>query len=124
MTWFLALQGPAHMPNQSSNHELQDSADAENTAQELVNAAALDRVVPIPVVLSSPRRQNVTLYVRPTAWGAWTFFHLSDEDRRQLNETVNALSRAAQQRGRAGQQEQTPTGQPGPGSLGSLGTRP
>jgi hypothetical protein len=107
MAWFLALQGPAHMAHQSSVYELQDSVDVEKIAQELVSSATLDRVVPIPAMLSqnNRRQQKVTLYVRPAAWGMWTFYQLSEEDRRQLvkeNPLLNALSQAAQQRGQAG----------------------
>ena len=130
MAWFLALQGAAHMAHQSSVYELQDSADVEKIAQELASSATLDRVVPIPAVLAqNPRRhQKVTLYVRPAAWGMWTFYQLSDEDRRQLakeNPWLNALSQAAQQRGQTGPSGQVNplTGQMGPGGLGSLGTR-
>jgi hypothetical protein len=130
MAWFLALQGAAHMSHQSSVYELQDSVDVEKIAQELVSSATLDRVVPIPAVLpqNNRRHQKVTLYVRPAAWGMWTFYQLSEDDRRQLmkeNPLLNALSQAAQQRGQRG-----PTGQVNPlsvqqgsGSLGSLGTR-
>jgi len=69
MTWFLALQGTAHMTNQPSVYELQDSADVDKIAQELVSSATLDRAVPIPAVLQQNNRgqQNVTLYVRPAA---------------------------------------------------------
>ena len=128
MAWFLALQGAAHMAHQSSVYELQGSADVEKIAQELVSSATLDRVVPIPAVLaqSTRRHQKVTLYVRPAAWGMWTFYQLSDEDRRQLakeNPWLNALAQA-QQRGQAGPSGQANPlmGQMGPGSLGSLGT--
>ena len=128
MAWFLALQGPAHMAHQSSVYELQDSVDVEKIAQELVSSATLDRVVPIPAMLSqnNRRQQKVTLYVRPAAWGMWTFYQLSEEDRRQLvkeNPLLNALSQAAQQRGQAGGQVNPLTGQMGPGGLGSMGPR-
>ena len=102
MTWFLALQGTAHMTNQPSVYELQDSADVDKIAQELVSSATLDRVVPIPAVLQqNTLQQNVTLYVRPAAWGVWTFYQLSPEERRQLmaqNPLLSALSQVAQQR--------------------------
>jgi len=96
MAWFLALQGPAQPSHQSSVYELQDSTDVDKLAQELVSAVTLDRVVPIPAMLpqSSRKRQKVTLYVRPAAWGMWTFYELSDEDRRQLmkdNPLLNAI---------------------------------
>jgi hypothetical protein len=103
MTWFLALQGTAHMTHQPSVYELQDSADVDKIAQELVSSATLDRVVPIPAVLqqNAGLQQNVTLYVRPAAWGVWTFYQLSAEERRQLmaqNPLLSALSQAVQQR--------------------------
>ena len=136
MAWFLALQGVAHMSHQSSVYELQDSVDVDQIAQEMVSSATLDRVVPVPVVVpqSTRRQQKVTLYVRPAAWGLWTFYQLSDEDRRQLaqeNPLLNALNQAAQQQAQAAQTAQTAqtgrvnplTGQVGPGSLGSPGTR-
>jgi hypothetical protein len=112
MAWFLALQGPSQQPHQSLVYELQDSADVEKISQELVSSATLDRVVPIPAVLSQNKRrhQKVMLYVRPAAWGLWAFYELSDEDRRQLlkdNPVINALAQAAQQRG------PKPAGQPG-----------
>ena len=106
MAWFLALQGPAQPSHQSSVYELQDSTDVDKLAQELVSAVTLDRVVPIPAMLpqSSRKRQKVTLYVRPAAWGMWTFYELSDDDRRQLmkdNPLLNAFQQ--HQRDHAGQ---------------------
>jgi len=102
MAWYLALQGPAHMAHQSSVYELQDGVDVEKIAQELITTQ--DRVVAVPAVLSpNPRRrQKVTLYVRPAAWGMWTFYEQSEGDRRQLMEQLSALSQAAQQRAQAG----------------------
>jgi hypothetical protein len=133
MAWFLALQGVAHMSHQSSVYELQDWVDVEKIAQEMVSSATLDRVVPVPVVVpqNNRRQQKVTLYVRPAAWGLWTFYQLSDEDRRQLaqeNPLLNALNQVAQQQAQAAQSAQAGqvnplTGQVVPGSLGSLGTR-
>jgi hypothetical protein len=133
MAWFLALQGVAQMSHQSSVYELQDSVDVDKIAQEMVSSATLDRVVPVPIVVpqSTRRQQKVTLYVRPAAWGLWTFYQLSEEDRRQLaqeNPLLNALNQAAQQQAQAAQTAQAGrvnplTGQVGPGSLGSLGTR-
>jgi hypothetical protein len=104
MTWFLALQGTVHMTNQPSVYELQDSADVDKIAQELVSSATLDRAVPIPAVLqqNAGGKQSVTLYVRPAAWGMWVFYQLSEEERRQNlaeNPLLNALSQVAQQRG-------------------------
>ena len=104
MTWFLALQGAGQMTNQPSVYELQDSVDIDKITQELVSSATLDRVVPIPAVLQQNNRgqQTVTLYVRPAAWGVWTFYQLSAEEVRQrqaANPLLNALSHVAQQRG-------------------------
>jgi hypothetical protein len=103
MAWFLALQGPSHTPHQSLVYELQDGVDTEKIAQELVSSATLDRVVAVPAVLSvnKRRRQKVTIYIRPAAWGLWSFYELSDEERREMaknNPVVNALAQAAQQR--------------------------
>lgn len=136
MAWFLALQGPSQTPHQSLTYELQDSVDVEKIAQELISSATLDRVVPIPAVLSQNKRrhQKVTLYIRPAAWGLWTFYELSEEDRRQLlkdNPVLNALAQA-QQRGQgkpAGQmgpmtvQVNPLTGQVGPANSGPQGKR-
>ena len=66
--------------------------------------------MPVPAVLSANKRrhQKVTIYVRPAAWGLWSFYELSEEDRREMaknNPVVNALAQAAQQRrgtGKAG----------------------
>jgi hypothetical protein len=115
MAWFLALQGPSHTPHQSLVYELQDSADVDKIAQELVSSATLDRVVPIPAVLSQNKRrhQKVTLYIRPAAWGLWAFYELSEEDRRQLmkdNPVVNAALAQAQ----AQQRQAKQGGQKGP----------
>jgi hypothetical protein len=130
MAWFLALQGPSHTPHQSLVYELQDGVDVEKISQELVSSATLDRVVPIPAVLSQNKRrhQKVTLYIRPAAWGLWAFYELSEEDRRQLlkdNPVVNALAQAAQQRAQGKQpggpmtvQVNPLTGQVGPANAG------
>jgi hypothetical protein len=128
MAWFLALQGPSHTPQQSLVYELQDGVDVDKIAQELVSSATLDRVVPIPAVLSQNKRrhQKVTLYIRPAAWGLWSFYELSDEDRREMlknQQVVNALAQAAQQRAQGKQaggpmtvQVNPLTGQVGPGN--------
>jgi hypothetical protein len=104
MTWFLALQGTAHITHQPSVYELQDSADVDKIAEELASSATLDRALPIPAVLQTANQsqQNVTIYVRPAAWGVWTFYQVSAEERHQLttqNPLLSALSQAAQQRG-------------------------
>jgi hypothetical protein len=132
MAWYMALQGPHHTPHQSLIYELQDGVDVDKIAQELVSSATLDRVVAVPAVLSANkrRRQKVTIYVRPAAWGLWSFYELSEEERREMaknNPMVQALA-AAQQRA-AAQGKQSPagpvtvqvnplTGQIGPASSG------
>ena len=103
MAWFLALQSTASMTNQPSVYELQDSVDVEKLGQELVSAATLDRAVAIPAVLaqSTGAKQTVTLYIRPSAWGMWVFYQMSEEERRQAmaqNPLLTALAQAAQQR--------------------------
>jgi hypothetical protein len=89
----------------------------DTLAQELVSSATLDCVVAVPAVLAQNphQRQQVTFYVRPAAWGMWTFYQQSEEDRRQLMEQFNALSQAVQQRGQMG-----PTGQVNP-VIGQMG---
>ncbi len=122
MAWFLALQGPALPSHQSSVYELQDGTDVDKIAQEFVSAVTLDRVVPIPAMLpQGPRkRQKVTLYVRPAAWGMWTFYELSDEDRRQLmkdNPLLNAIQQHQREHTAPGGGQANPLlGQPGPGA--------
>lgn len=108
MAWYLSLQGSAHMAHQSSAYELQDSVDVDKLAQEFTSAVTLDRVVPVPAVVpqGNRRHQKVTLYVRPAAWGMWTFYQMSEEDRRQLvkdNPVLNALAQSVAQQGQARQ---------------------
>ncbi|MCH9734547.1 MAG: hypothetical protein K0U78_08345 [Actinomycetia bacterium] len=114
MAWFLALQGPAAANHQSSVYELQDGADVDKLAQELASAVSAGGVVPIPAMLpqNTRKRQKVTLYVRPAAWGIWTFYELSDEDRRQLMKD-NPLLNAIQQR-QQGHAAQGGAGAPNP----------
>ena len=119
MAWFMALQGPHHTTHQSLVYELQDGVDVDKIAQELVSSATLDRVVAVPAVLSANKRrhQKMTVYVRPAAWGVWSFYELSDEDRREMaknNQMVNALAQAAQQRA-AAQQHAAAQGTQAPG---------
>ncbi|MDZ4233434.1 MAG: hypothetical protein U1C73_06670 [Dietzia sp.] len=121
MAWFLALQGPAQPSHQSSVYELQDSTDIDGLAQELVSAVTLDRVVPIPAMLpqGAHKRQKVTLYVRPAAWGMWTFYELSDEDRRQLmkdNPLLNAIQQHQREQHPQGGGVNPLLGQAGPGA--------
>ena len=73
----------------------------------------------VPAVLSANKRrhQKMTVYVRPAAWGVWSFYELSDEDRREMaknNQMVNALAQAAQQRA-AAQQHAAAQGTQAPG---------
>jgi hypothetical protein len=135
MPWFLALQGPSHTPHQSMVYELQDGVDVDKIAQELVSSATLDRVVPVPAVLSQNKRrhQKVTLYIRPAAWGLWSFYELSEEDRREMaknNQVVTALAQAAAQQRAQGKptaggpmtvQVNPLTGQVGPANSGQGG---
>src|SRR4051794_25963302 len=122
MAWCLTLQGSTHMTNQSSVYERQDGVEVDTLAQELVSSATLDRVVAVPAVLAqNPRqRQQVTLYVQPAAWGMWTFYQQSEEDRRQLVEQFNAMAQAVQQCGQMGPTGQVNplTGQMGPANPG------
>lgn len=122
MAWFLALQGPAQPSHQASVYELQDATDVDKLAAELASAVTLDRVVAIPAMLpqNTRKRQKVTQYVRPAAWGMWTFYELSEEDKRQLMKE-NPLVQAIQQHqrehtGPAGQVNPL-MGQPGAGGL-------
>ena len=106
MAWFLALQSAATTNHQSPVYELADSVDVKQVAEELASAAVLDRVVPITALLpqNSRQRQLVTLYVRPAAWGVWTFYQLSEEDRLDLareNPMLHMLAQAAEQQQRA-----------------------
>ncbi|WP_193047248.1 hypothetical protein [Mycolicibacterium baixiangningiae] len=99
MAWFLAMQGPPSKLGQSLIYELAESADRTKLAEEMSSAATLDRVVPVPALFGG-QRQEVTLYVRPAAWGVWAFYEMSEEDRRQMlaaNPLVNALAQAAKQ---------------------------
>lgn len=110
MAWYLALQGPAHTTNQALIYQLDDSADIAKIADDLAAAATIDRVVPIPAVLHNLHKQ-VVLHVRPASWGVWTFYELSDEERKKLpsgNPLIDALAQAARQKagqpGKPGQQ--------------------
>lgn len=103
MAWFLALQGSAHQTHQSAAYELQDSVDIDKLAEELTSAATLDRVVPVAAMLpqSKGRRQKVTLYVRPAAWGLWTFYQMSEKisaSSSKENPLLNALAQGVAQR--------------------------
>lgn len=122
MAWFLALQGPAQPSHQASVYELQDGTDVDKLATELVSALTLDRAVGIPAMLpqTARKRQKVTLYVRPAAWGMWTFYELSEEDRKSLMKD-NPMFQAMQQHqrehtGMPGQGNPL-MGQPGPGGV-------
>jgi hypothetical protein len=128
MAWFLALQGPPNKSGQSPTYELHESADIEQIAREMSDSAAADRAVAVPAVFHN-RRQKVTLYVRPAAWGAWAFYEMTEEERREMmaaNPVVNALAQAQaqkqQQQPRTQQQQQQPRPQqpPGPSTLPRL----
>lgn len=111
MAWYLALQGPAHTTNQALIYQLEEGTDIAKIADDMASAATVDRVVPIPAVLQNLNKP-VTLHIRPASWGVWTFYELTDEERKKLpsgNPLIDALAQAARQR--AGQQGQP--GQPG-----------
>lgn len=114
MAWFLALQGSPNKGGQSPTYELQESADIERISQEMASSAALDRAVAIPALLSAGR-QRVTLYVRPAAWGAWAFYELSDNERREMMAAASPLINAiAQARAAKPQQQAAPPTAPQP----------
>lgn len=103
MAWFLALNASPIKGGQSPTYELQESADIERITEEMASFAAADRAVAVPAVFNNGRQQ-VTLYVRPAAWGAWAIYELSEEERRELmaaSPLVNALAQA-----RAAKQQQ------------------
>ncbi|KAA8962747.1 hypothetical protein [Mycobacterium sp.] len=98
MAWFLALQGSPNRMGQAPTYELHESANVAQIEQEMTSSATLDRAVAIPAVFHN--RRQVTLYVRPAAWGAWLFFELTEQERREMaaaNPVVSALAQAAKQ---------------------------
>ncbi len=104
MAWFLALQGPPGKGGQSLTYELHESANIHQIEQEMSSSATIDRAVPIPALFAN--RRQVTLYVRPAAWGAWAFYELTDEERRQMAAAnLNALAQAAKRQQAARQQQ-------------------
>lgn len=111
MAWFLALNATPTKGGQSPTYELQESADIERITEEMATFAAADRAVAVPAVFNNGRQQ-VTLYVRPAAWGAWAIYELSEEERRELmaaSPLVNAIAQARaakQQQGTQQQQQQ------------------
>jgi hypothetical protein len=127
MSWFLALQGPSQPSHQASVYELQDSTDVDKLAQELMSAVTLDRVVAIPAMLpqNARKKQKVSLYVRPAAWAMWTFYELSEDDKRALmqdNPLVQALAQQHQQAHMA--QHMAQAGQAGPAVNPLFGQNP
>jgi hypothetical protein len=119
MAWFLALNATPTKGGPSPTYELQESADIERITEEMATYAAADRAVAVPAVFNNGRQQ-VTLYVRPAAWGAWAIYELSEEERRELmaaSPLVNAIAQARaakQQQGTQQQQQQmfAPPAQP------------
>jgi hypothetical protein len=113
MSWFLALQGPSQPSHQASVYELQDSTDVDKLAQELMSAVTLDRVVAVPAMLpqNARKKQKVSLYVRPAAWAMWTFYELSEDDKRALMQD-NPLVQALQQQHMAQHMAQAQAGGP------------
>ena len=98
MAWYLALQGMPTKGGQSLTYELHESADLARLAAEMSTAATADRVVEVPAVL--PPHQSVTLYVRASQWGAWAFYEMSEDQRREIiasNPLLNAVAQAAKQ---------------------------
>lgn len=99
MAWFLALQGAPSKGGQSLTYELHESADTDQIARDMSAGVVADRVVEVPAVLP-PRRQKVTLYVRPAMWGVWAFYEMSEDERREMiasNPLINAVAQAAKQ---------------------------
>ncbi len=109
MAWFLALQGPPNRIGQSLTYELHESANIEQITQEMSSSATIDRAVAVPAVFGNQRR--VTLFIRPAAWGAWAFYELSEQERRQM---ANAVAQVAKQ------QQQKAKKPPGPSVLPRL----
>ena len=96
MAWFLALQAPPGGTGQSPTYELQESADLGQLSQEMTRAAGSDGVVAVPAVFANGRQQ-VAVYVRPAAWGAWAFYQMTEEERREMiasNPLINAIAQA------------------------------
>ncbi|MBV8293096.1 MAG: hypothetical protein JOY55_15025 [Mycobacterium sp.] len=98
MPWFLALQGPTHRTNESTVYQLAESAAVERLRQQLLQEAAIGGVVSVPAVFGN-HLKPITLYVRPSAWGLWTFYELSEAERKELGNTfLDALNQAMRQR--------------------------
>ena len=117
MAWFLTLQGPPSGTGQSPTYELQDSADIGWLAQEMTTAAANDAIVAVPAIFAAGR-QEVTVYVRPAAWGAWAFYQMTEEERREMlasNPLINAIAQA-----QAAKQQARPQGPVGPAVIPRL----
>ena len=102
MAWFLAMEGPA---NKAVLYQLQDSVDVNKITEEMLSSATIDRPVAVPAVLQNNQKQ-VTVYVRPAAWGVWTFYELSDEERNALAAAPNQLREALAQAARQHQAKQ------------------
>ncbi|MGV0747929.1 MULTISPECIES: hypothetical protein [Mycolicibacter] len=130
MAWFLALNATPTKGVQAPTYELHETADLERITEEMATFAATDRAVAVPAVFNNGRQQ-VTVYVRPAAWGAWAIYELSEEERREMmanNPLVNALAqaRAAKQQGAQSQQvpgmfaPQQPPSQAGPSVIPRL----
>lgn len=119
MAWYLALQGPPNRIGQSQSYELQGSANIHQLEQELSSSATIDRAVPIPVLFHN--RREVTLYVRPAAWGAWAFYEMTEQERRELAAaSANALAQAANQKQVKNKQPQGQEGPQGPSVIPRL----
>lgn len=70
MAWFFKLLADN---NASTVVTLADGADLEDLQRQLSEAAP-DSVVRIPARMNDQMRES-PLYVRPSRWAAWQFFH-------------------------------------------------
>lgn len=57
--------------------------------------------VSVPAAFGN-QQKTVALYIRPVAWGVWTLYELSDEERKDLPGGTHSLTRSL------GQQEGQP----------------
>lgn len=107
MAWFLALNATPTKGVQAPTYELHETADIERITEEMATFAASDRAVAVPAVFNNGRQQ-VTLYVRPAAWGAWAIYQLSEEERREMMANSPLVNALAQARAAQKQPQQTP----------------
>ena len=99
MSWFLSLQGATHRTNVSTVYQLAENVDVQQLQREFLQEAAIGGVVSVQAVLGA-NLKPITLYVRPSAWGLWTFYELTEAERQNLGNTLmSALSQAMRQQG-------------------------